>query len=94
MVKKLLSDNVSYNLIKNIASYPEKIIEAAKRYEPSIISRYIINLSSAFNKFYHECNVMNAEVELREARLILVHLTQKIIKDAMGLLGIECPEEM
>ncbi len=91
---KLLSDEASYNLIKNIALYPEKIKEAAKRYEPFIISRYMINLSSAFNKFYQECNIMNVNKELQEARLLLVELTGKIIKEGMGLLGIECPEEM
>ena len=90
----LLTDEASYNLIKNIELYPEKIHEAAERYEPSIIARYIINLSSSFNKFYHNCNIMNVDKELQDARLILVELTQKIIKDSMGLLGIECPEEM
>ncbi len=54
----------------------------------------MILLSTAFNKFYHECNILNADENLRDARLIAVELTQKIIKDAMGLLGIECPEEM
>lgn len=91
---KVVTDEVSYNLIKNIALYPEKIKEAAKRYEPFIISRYLIHLSSAFNKFYQECNIMNVEKDLQEARLLLVELTGKIIKEGMGLLGIECPEEM
>ncbi|HEX3023154.1 MAG TPA: DALR anticodon-binding domain-containing protein [Lachnospiraceae bacterium] len=74
--------------------YPEKIYDAAQRYEPSIITRYIINLATTFNRFYHECNILNVEKELQMARLILVDITQKVIKDAMGLLGIECPEEM
>ncbi|WP_312100413.1 DALR anticodon-binding domain-containing protein [Lachnoclostridium sp.] len=68
--------------------------EAANRFEPSVIARYTILLSTAFNKFYHECNILNADENLRDARLIAVELTQKTIKDAMGLLGIDCPEEM
>ncbi|WP_312372620.1 DALR anticodon-binding domain-containing protein [Lachnoclostridium sp.] len=68
--------------------------KAENRFEPSVIARYMILLSTAFNKFYHECNILNADENLRDARLIAVELTQKIIKDAMGLLGIECPEEM
>ncbi len=41
-----------------------------------------------------ECNILNAQESMKEARLVLVFLTQKIIKDAMSLLGIRCPEEM
>jgi arginyl-tRNA synthetase len=91
---KLLIDDASFHLIKMIALYPEKILDAAKRYEPSIIARYIISLSTAFNRFYQECNIMNAKKDMQEARLVLVELTQQIIKDAMSLLGIFCPEVM
>lgn len=91
---KLLTEDASFHLIKMIALYPEKILDAAKRYEPSIVARYIISLSTAFNRFYQECNIMNAKKDIQEARLLLVELTQQIIKDAMGLLGISCPEVM
>lgn len=90
----LLSDDTTYSLLKIISEYKEAIYEAANRFEPSVIARYTILLSTTFNKFYHECNILNAEENLRDARLIVVDLTQKIIKDAMGLLGIECPKEM
>lgn len=91
---KLLTEDTSFHLIKMIALYPEKILDAVKRYEPSIVARYIISLSTAFNRFYQECNIMNAKKDIQEARLLLVELTQQIIKDAMGLLGISCPEVM
>lgn len=90
----LLIDDHSYSLAKIIALYPEKILEAAKNYEPSIITRYIMKLASVFNKFYQECNIMNADLETQQARLLLVYFVQMIIKDGMQLLGIECPEEM
>ncbi|ABX41909.1 arginine--tRNA ligase [Lachnoclostridium phytofermentans] len=90
----LLSDVTTYSLLKIISEYKESIYEAANRFEPSVIARYTILLSTAFNKFYHECNILNADENLRDARLIVVDLTQEITKDAMGLLGIECPEEM
>jgi arginyl-tRNA synthetase len=89
-----LVDEVSYNLVKTIALYPEKISEAAERYEPSVLARYIISLASAFNKFYHDCNIISAEQGVKNARLQVVELTKKIIAEAMGLLGIECPQEM
>ncbi len=90
----LLTDEVSYELVKELSKYTEKIEEAALRYEPSVIARYVWGLATSFNKFYHECNILNEEESIKEARLVLVYLTQKIIKDAMSLLGIGCPEEM
>ncbi len=90
----MLTDEVSYELVKELSKYTDKIEEAALRYEPSVIARYVWGLAAAFNKFYHECNILNAEKSVKEARLAFVFLTQKIIKDAMDLLGIQCPEEM
>ncbi len=90
----MLMDEVSYELVKELSKYEDKIEEAASRYEPSVIARYVWGLATAFNKFYHDCNILNAEKRVKEARLVLVDLTQKTIKDAMGLLGIQCPEEM
>lgn len=90
----LLKEDITFSLIKIISEYKEVIYEAADRNEPSVIARYTISLSTAFNKFYHECSILNSEETLKNARLFVVDLTQKVIKDAMGLLGIECPEEM
>jgi arginyl-tRNA synthetase len=91
---ELLMDEVSYHLVKEIATFPDKVRDAAIRYEPSVIARYVWNLSAVFNTFYHDCNILNAENDMKDARLLLVYLTQNIIKDAMELLGIQCPEEM
>ncbi|QHQ60190.1 arginine--tRNA ligase [Anaerocolumna sedimenticola] len=90
----MLTDEVSYELVKELSKYEDKVEEAALRYEPSVIARYVWGLATSFNKFYHDCNILNAEKSIKEARLVLVYLTQKIIKDAMDLLGIQCPEEM
>lgn len=89
-----LKDEVSYSIIKIIGQYPSVIKEAAKRYEPCLIARYAISLAQAFNKFYHECNILYGEEELKQSRLMLVFVVQKTMKDAMGLLGIQCPEVM
>lgn len=89
-----LKDTSSYELIKLIAQYPDTISEAANKYEPHLIARYALLLSQTFNKFYHECSIINADDEVKNSRLILTYITQKIISDAMNLLGIKCPEEM
>lgn len=89
-----LTDDVSFALVKALLGYEDAIVTAAEKYEPSVIARYLINLSTAFNRFYHECPILKAEKEERAMRILLVDLVQKVLADACGLLGMECPEEM
>lgn len=91
---KLLTDDASYALVKVIGEYQEAINKAAQRYEPSVVARYAVSLATAFNKFYHDCPILQAAEEVKQARLLLVDLVQQILADACSLLGIECPEEM
>lgn len=90
-----LTDDITFELIKVLSGYEETVRNAADRYEPSIIARYIISVASSFNKFYHECTILREEDEMiKLARLSLVNVVQKIINEACSLLGMECPEEM
>ena len=90
-----LTDDVTFELIKILYGYEDAIKNAANRYEPSIVARYVISLSSAFNKFYHECSILHEEDErVKKARLCLVETVQSTISEVCGLLGITCPEEM
>ena len=90
-----LTDDVTFELIKILYGYEDAIENAANRYEPSIVARYVISLSSAFNKFYHECSILHEEdEETKMARLYLVEIVQSTISEACGILGITCPEEM
>lgn len=90
----LLTDDVTYSLIKILNGYEKAILNAAEKYEPSIVARYIISLATAFNKFYHECPILQEEEDTKQARLYVTNLVQMVLKDACGLLGMECPEEM
>lgn len=89
-----LTDEASYALVKALAGYEEAVLGAAERYEPSVVARYIISVASCFNKFYHECPILNAAEEEKQVRLVLADAVQKVLQDACGLLGMECPEEM
>lgn len=89
-----LTDEAGYALVKALAGYEVAVLQAAERYEPSVVARYIISVAGAFNKFYHECPILNASEEEKQARLVLVDVVQKVLKEACGLLGMECPEEM
>lgn len=90
----LLADSVSYSLVKILGGYEDAVRSAADKYEPSIVARYVMSLAVAFNKFYHDCAILKAEENVRQARLALTEITQRVLRDGCGLLGIACPEEM
>lgn len=89
-----LTDDVTYNLVKVLAGYEDAVLNAAEKNEPSVVARYVISLATAFNKFYHDCTILQAEEKEKKARLMLTDMVQKILCEACGLLGMECPEEM
>ena len=90
----LITDPDSIDLLKEISRFPQVVIDASEKYEPSQVARFAVAVAQSFNKFYN-ANRINIEDEaLKNARVALVKLTRKTIKDAMLLLGIECPEQM
>ena len=90
----LLTDEASIGLLKEIERYPQVIKDAAERYEPSVIARYSIDLAHSFNKFYHECQINVEDETTKYTRTNVVKIARYIIKDALSLLGIQCPEQM
>lgn len=90
----LITDEDSIDLLKEINRFPQVVVDAAEKYEPSQIARFAVAVAQSFNKFYN-ANRINIEDEaLKNARAALVKLTRKTIKSAMLLLGIDCPEQM
>ena len=83
-----------YMLVKALEGYGEAVEKAAERYEPSIVAKYVVAVAAAFNRFYHECPILQAKVPERTARLLLTELTSQVLCDGCGLLGMKCPEEM
>jgi arginyl-tRNA synthetase len=83
------------DLIVLLEQYPTIIEQAVVEHNPSIIAIYVFNLAKAFNTFYTEHSVMNAESEeKKELRLQLCEMTANTIASGMGLLGIKVPERM
>ena len=70
----MLTSKDEYALIKVINRYGDVVKEAADKYEPCVVTRYIIELAQHFNKFYNNCNIMKTEGELQKARLALVDI--------------------
>ncbi|OON95530.1 MAG: arginine--tRNA ligase [Candidatus Epulonipiscioides saccharophilum] len=89
-----ITDELSMALIKEIGKFSDIIQEAAAKYEPSIIARYVVNLAKSFNKFYHENSILVDEPNLKKARLSLVVGAMYSIKNALWLLGIKAPKQM
>ena len=90
----LVTDDTSVALLKEIERFPQIVKTAAERLEPSVVSRYVMAVAQAFNRFYHE-NQCNVEDEnLMKARVKLVIVAKQVIKDGLELLGIQCPEQM
>lgn len=83
------------DLILTLSQFPETISLAASGYSPAIIANYVYELAKAFNKFYHEKSILQAEDEItKQFRLQLSAASAKVIKKSMKLLGIEVPERM
>jgi len=86
---------VERDLIITLTKYPETVQIAAAGYNPATIANYVYELAKAFNKFYHEKSILQAEDEtLKRFRLQLSTASANIIKVGMGLLGINVPERM
>ncbi len=90
-----LTDEYAQEIIKLIEDFPNRVREAAKKYEPYIISRYTVAVATAYNKFYHENSILNADdPETRYARLYLTKMVAYILKTGLSLIGVKAPERM
>lgn len=91
--EKLL-DEYSIRLIKLIYSFQDTLIQVTKKEEPSILSRYLIDLAKAFSSFYNENKIIVEDKELQDARIYLSYSVGKVLKIGASLLGIEMPDKM
>lgn len=91
---KLLSEKEAMELIRILNKFPDVVIDSARKYEPSVVTRYVIDLAQAFNKFYHDHPILVDDVELQKARLALVHTVKQTIKNGLKLIGVAAPERM
>mgnify|MGYP004454516113 CR=1 FL=1 len=81
-------------LLKEINRFPKVVLDAADKYEPSIVARFAVDVAQAFNKFYNSTRINVPEENVKNARVMLTYLTKKTLSDALELLGIQAPEAM
>ncbi|NOW02579.1 arginine--tRNA ligase [Clostridium beijerinckii] len=90
-----LSSKEEFELVKSIANFNSVITLALDKLEPSILTRYVIEVAKGFNKFYNAHSVLNLEDEdLKATRLNLVKASLQVIKNGLELLGIDVVEKM
>jgi len=90
----LLNSGQEQELTKQISLLPEEIRIAARDYDPSRISKYLVELAAKFHKFYNACRMKGEDNDLLLARLKLADSTRIVIKNCLELLGITAPEKM
>ena len=83
-----------YELLTELGRFPEVLVQSAEKYEPSMITRYLVDVCGAFNKFYFDYKILGEEETTKNFRLALTRATNHVIKNALTLLGIEAPEKM
>ena len=82
-------------LLRTLSLFPEKILQALNEYEPSVITRYILDVCTAFNGFYHDCQILGAEDENAKLfRLNLTEATKYVLGNAFTLICMRKTEKI
>lgn len=90
-----LTSGAESSLVKVLSKFPEKVTEALAQYEPSVITRYILDVASEFNRFYHDCQILSAEdKDIRNTRIMLTEATKTVLGNAFGLICLKKPEKI
>lgn len=90
-----LTSKEEFELVKTLENFNKNILLALDKLEPSVLTRYVIEVAKDFNKFYNAHSVLNLEDEvLKATRLKLVEATCQVIKNGLELIGIDVVEEM
>ncbi|MDF2923967.1 MAG: arginyl-tRNA synthetase [Paenibacillaceae bacterium] len=90
----LLTNMEAQLALKELYVFGEQVQQAMWKLEPSIVSRYLVDLAQAFNRFYHECPILVEDQAVRQARLALVKSVQITLRNGLKLIGLESPEQI
>ena len=90
----LLTEPSEMDLIRMLAAFPQEIVMAAEKYDPSRINRFVIDLASAFHRFYGSCRIQGADPAVQQARLALCIGVKNVICNVLTMFKINVPEKM
>ena len=90
----LLTTKEEFRVIKTLYLFPDIVVSAMEDLEPSIITRYLVDLAQDFNRFYHEHSILVEDEALKNARLALVLAVKHTLANGLNLIGLSAPERV
>ena len=90
----VLTDPSELALIRLLAAFPAEIAAAAEKYDPARITRFVIDLASAFHRFYNSCRILGAEDAVLQGRIALCLAVRGVIRNVLTMFKISAPESM
>ncbi|MBE6571905.1 MAG: arginine--tRNA ligase [Ruminococcaceae bacterium] len=93
--KLVITSEFEADLLRVLHEFPNKVNQAREELEPSVISRYLLDVCQSFNRFYHDCPVLKAEDEkIRNTRIALVSATAAVLKNGLSLICLKTPKNI
>ena len=90
----LLTDASEQALIRLLAAFPAEIAASAEKYDPARITRFVIDLATAFHRFYNACRILDAEDQVQQGRIALCLAVRGVIHNVLTMFKINAPESM
>lgn len=90
----LLDSKEAMELVRIMSQLPQVVQDAARKYEPALITRLTTDLAQAFNRFYHDHAILVDDPEVAKARLALVNAARQALKNGLYLITVSAPEKM
>ena len=90
----VLNDIYSQTIIKLIYNFQDILVQVTRKEEPSILSRYLIDLAKAFSSFYNENKIIVEDKDIQNARVYLTYAVNQVLKNGVELLGMKMPNKM
>ena len=90
----LLNKDEELNIMKKLSSYPDIIINSAKKFEPHLLTNYMKELAQEVHSYYNKYQVLVDDKDLRNARLSLMQATKHVFENSGKIVGITMPEKM
>ncbi|MDR2047678.1 MAG: arginine--tRNA ligase [Clostridiales bacterium] len=84
----------AYELVKLLGKYPEILRSAMKNYEPSLVTRYLVDTAQSFNRFYIADKILDGDVSVKAARVVLTAAVMSVIKNGFEIIGVKPVERM
>ena len=83
------------SMLKVLSRFPETVLRATHEYEPSYITRYSLDICTAFNRFYHSCPINSAEDEsIRASRIKITEAVNHVLGRALSLICLKTPRKI